>query len=174
LTVATLNARALAIADRSMFERLDTEAVAHDDFRTVLGLTDEDQQEVARLADASQAMQEAVAWLIERGYVEMAEDTSGEYVNVIRRPGEDEDGTECEESQDGAPAAGGAGAGLSAMVEAAGMVSALDNGSGSCVYSDGCAGVTQEHLERFAELVRADVLKPPNAGLSRPQQAEET
>lgn len=34
---------------------------------------------------------EAGAWLMERGYVEMAEDPSGQYVNVLRRPGEDED-----------------------------------------------------------------------------------
>ena len=60
-------------------------------FRTVLGLTNEAQQEVASLPEASEAMQEAVAWLMERGYVEMAEDPSGQYVNVLRRPGEDDD-----------------------------------------------------------------------------------
>ena len=49
------------------------------------------QQEVASLPEASDAMQEAVAWLMERGYVEMAEDPSGQYVNVLRRPGEDDD-----------------------------------------------------------------------------------
>ena len=46
--------------------------------------------------------------------------------------------------------------GLGPLVEAAGMVNLLNHGSGSCVYSEGCNGVTQEHLERFAELVRAD------------------
>lgn len=45
---------------------------------------------------------------------------------------------------------------LGPLVEAAGMVNVLNHGSGSCVYSEGCNGVTQEHLERFAELVRAD------------------
>ena len=45
---------------------------------------------------------------------------------------------------------------LGPLVEAAGMVNVLNHGSGSCVYSEGCHGVTQEHLERFAELVRAD------------------
>jgi hypothetical protein len=35
------------------------------------------------------------------------------------------------------------------------MVNVLNHGSGSCVYSEGCHGVTQEHLERFAVLVRA-------------------
>lgn len=47
---------------------------------------------------------------------------------------------------------------LSAAVEAAGMVNVLNHGSGSCVYSEGCHGVTQEHLERFAELVREHLL----------------
>ena len=53
----------------------------------------------------------------------------------------------------------GLGEGLGPLVEAAGMVNALNHGSGSCVYSEGCHGVTQEHLERFAELVRADERK---------------
>ena len=83
--------RALRIADSSMFALLESETVAHDEYRTVLGLTNEEQQEVASLPEASEAMQEAVAWLMERGYVEMAEDPSGQYVNVLRRPGEDDD-----------------------------------------------------------------------------------
>ena len=82
--------RALRIADSSMFALLETETVAHNS-GTVLGLTNEAQQEVASLPEASEAMQEAVAWLMERGYVEMAEDPSGQYVNVLRRPGEDDD-----------------------------------------------------------------------------------
>lgn len=41
--------------------------------------------------EPSEAMQEAVAWLMARGYVEMAEDPSSQYVNVLRRPGEDDD-----------------------------------------------------------------------------------
>ena len=48
---------------------------------------------------------------------------------------------------------------LEQLAMAAGMVSALNQGSGSCVYSvcsPPCAGVSQEHLQRFAELVRAD------------------
>ena len=47
---------------------------------------------------------------------------------------------------------------LGPLVEAAGMVNVLNHGSGSCVYSEGCHGVTQEHLERFAALVRAEVV----------------
>jgi len=53
------------------------------------------------------------------------------------------------------PAVLGLGEGLGPLVEAAGMVNVLNHGSGSCVYSEGCHGVTQEHLERFAKLVRA-------------------
>ena len=37
---------------------------------------------------------------------------------------------------------------------AAGMDSALNLGSGSCVSSDGCNGVTQDHLEKFAAMVQ--------------------
>ena len=45
---------------------------------------------------------------------------------------------------------------IEAMAVAAGMVSALNLGSGSCVTSsEGCNGITQGELERFAELVRA-------------------
>ena len=87
---AEMAQRALDLADRSMFDLLESEAIAHDEYRTVLGLTNEGQQEVASLAEASEAMQEAVQWLRERGYVEIAEDPSGEYVNVLRRPGEDD------------------------------------------------------------------------------------
>lgn len=32
----------------------------------------------------------------------------------------------------------------------AGMVSLMNHGAASCVYSEGCAGVTQEHLMAFA------------------------
>ena len=47
---------------------------------------------------------------------------------------------------------------LGPLVDAAGMVNVLNHGSGSCVYSEGCHGVTQEHLERFAALVRESLL----------------
>lgn len=83
--------RAFEIADEAMFSPLECECVAHDEFRTVLGLADEQCQEVASLAEASAAIREAVEWLIPRGYVELASDPSGEYVSVLRRPGEDEE-----------------------------------------------------------------------------------
>ena len=39
------------------------------------------------------------------------------------------------------------------LAREAGMESALNQGSGSCVFSPGCNGVTQEHIEHFARLV---------------------
>ena len=64
-----------------------------------------------------------------------------------------------EEKQDCGPLALKSNLVLGPLVEAAGMVNVLNHGSGSCVYSEGCHGVTQEHLERFAEMVRADERK---------------
>jgi DNA-binding CsgD family transcriptional regulator len=54
---------------------------------------------------------------------------------------------------------------------AAGMQSALNMGSGSCVYSDGCHGVTQEHLQLFASLVRGQSSRRNPWGLT-PREAE--
>ena len=48
---------------------------------------------------------------------------------------------------------------LQELAQAAGMVSYLNHGAASCVHSEGCHGVTQEHLERFTELVRAAELE---------------
>jgi hypothetical protein len=44
---------------------------------------------------------------------------------------------------------------LGPLVEAAGMVNFLNYGAASHVSSEGCHGVTQEHLERFAALLVA-------------------
>ena len=41
---------------------------------------------------------------------------------------------------------------LEQLAIAAGMESALDMGAASCVWSDGCDGVAQSHLERFRSL----------------------
>ena len=46
---------------------------------------------------------------------------------------------------------------LHQIVNAVGLVNLLDHGSGSCVYSEGCAGVTQQDLERLVELMRVRV-----------------
>ena len=81
--------RACAIADEAMFELLECECVAQDESRTVLGLSGETQGEVTALADASEAIREAFAWLQPRGYVQLSKDGIGEYIDVLRRPGED-------------------------------------------------------------------------------------
>jgi hypothetical protein len=46
---------------------------------------------------------------------------------------------------------------LHQLVNAVGLVNLLDHGSGSCVYSEGCAGVTQQDLERLVALIRVRV-----------------
>lgn len=62
---------------------------------------------------------------------------------------------------------------LESFAERAGMTSLLNHGAASCVYSEGCAGVTQEHLTCFAEIVAAyavesmaQMLQPPTKGES--------
>jgi hypothetical protein len=46
---------------------------------------------------------------------------------------------------------------LHQLVDAAGLVNLLDHGSGGLVYSEGCAGVTQQDLERLVALMRVRV-----------------
>ena len=46
---------------------------------------------------------------------------------------------------------------LERLAKQAGMVSLLNQGAASCVHSEGCNGVTQQHLEKFAELVAVEV-----------------
>jgi len=82
-------AHAFEIADEAMYELLESEGVPGDEHRTVFGLVDETCQEVAALAEASPALREAFEWLRDRGYVELGSDKDGEFINVIRRPGED-------------------------------------------------------------------------------------
>jgi hypothetical protein len=82
--------RAFEIADEQMFARLECECSPQDDSWTTFGLLNESYGEVTKLADASEAIRGAVDWLVRRGYVELASDSSGEYVSVLRRPGEDE------------------------------------------------------------------------------------
>jgi hypothetical protein len=76
--------RAFEIADEQMFARLECECSPQDDTWTTFGLL-----EVTKLAEASEAIREAVDWLVRRGYVNVASDSSGEFVVVLRRP-EDE------------------------------------------------------------------------------------
>lgn len=82
-------ARAFEIADEAMFELLESEGVPGDEHRTVFGFVDEGCQEVTSLAEASTALRETFEWLRQRGYVELGSDGNGEFVNVVRRPGED-------------------------------------------------------------------------------------
>lgn len=84
-------ARAFAIADEAMYELLLCEGVPYDSpatDATAFGMTDEDCHKVAELAKASTAMREAFEWLRDRGYVELASDKGGEFVTVLRRPGD--------------------------------------------------------------------------------------
>lgn len=83
--------RAFEIADQAMFELLLSEGALHGNGAdsTVIGFTNEKSTEVMALAEASEAMREAFDWLKDRGYVELDRDGNGEFVSVIRRPGED-------------------------------------------------------------------------------------
>jgi len=84
--------RAFAIADEAMYELLLSEGVAIDgrpSDATAIGFTTEACQEVNKLTDASPAMCDAFDWLARRGYVELGTDKDGEFVQVVRRPGED-------------------------------------------------------------------------------------
>lgn len=94
LELGTLQAdhvRAFEIADEAMFELLLAHGALHGNGvdSTVIGFTDEAAAEVMSLAEASEAMRGAFEWLKDRGYVELDRDGNGEFISVIRRPGED-------------------------------------------------------------------------------------
>jgi len=89
MTTTTLAERGIAIADRTMFELLRSECVRDDSDGLVLGLTDEDCNRVRTLAEASDAVQEALGWLQERGYARLETDGAGEHAVILRRPGDD-------------------------------------------------------------------------------------
>lgn len=78
--------RAFKIADEAMFEMLKAHCVAGDE--TQFGLVDDGQQEVRSLAEASDPIQEAVEWLKTRGFVAVESDANGEFISVLKRPGE--------------------------------------------------------------------------------------
>lgn len=85
-------ARAFEIADEAMFELLLSEGCLSDGIdSTVIGFVDESCSEVHALAEACAAMREAFDWLQPRGYVELGTDQAGEFINVVRRPGEEVD-----------------------------------------------------------------------------------
>jgi len=83
-------ARAFEIADEAMFELLLSEGALSDGIdSTVIGFVDESCNEVPKLEQACLAIREAFDWLRPRGYVELGKDQDGEFINVIRRPGEE-------------------------------------------------------------------------------------
>lgn len=86
---AAMTQRAFEIADQAMFELLNSECIPQDDRRSVFGLVSESYTEVRSLAEASDAIREAVEWLEPRGFVKVSKDEAGEYIDVLRRPGDD-------------------------------------------------------------------------------------
>lgn len=79
-------ARAVEIADGVMFATLEGLCVSHGEHGTVLRFTNLEFDEVRSLADAAPVIREAVEWLVPRGYIELAKDSSGEYAYVLRLP----------------------------------------------------------------------------------------
>ena len=80
--------RAFEIADEAMFELICAHGVQQDSNGLAWGLTGEDCVEVKSLAEASCAIRDAYEWLEPRGYIELLSDAEGEYIAVLRRPGE--------------------------------------------------------------------------------------
>lgn len=83
---AKIHAWAVAIADESMFALLECECKAEGKGPDELQPTDENCSAVARLADASAAVQEAFAWLSMRGIVRLSSEDEGDTIQVLRRP----------------------------------------------------------------------------------------
>lgn len=77
--------RAFEIADVAMFELIIGHSVRGVGDGTY-GLADDDSREVRTLAEACDALQEAVEWLAPRGYVRIDSDEHGEHIVVLRRP----------------------------------------------------------------------------------------
>ncbi|MGJ7611307.1 MULTISPECIES: hypothetical protein [unclassified Variovorax] len=82
-------ARALDIADESMFNVLSSNCVPGDESRTVLGLVSATGSEVKKLGEADPEILEAFDWLRLRGFVKFATDGLGDHIIVVRRPGEE-------------------------------------------------------------------------------------
>lgn len=82
-------ARALDIADQSMFSVLSSNCVPGDESHTVLGLVSATGSEVKKLAEADPEILEAFNWLRLRGCVDLATDGLGDHIVVMRRPGEE-------------------------------------------------------------------------------------
>jgi hypothetical protein len=82
-------ARAFAIADEAMFTRFEryTRCKAPGDYNNLVPLsalhTD------CTLVEAPMKLREAFEWLRQREYVELGQDKDGEFIHVLRRPGEE-------------------------------------------------------------------------------------
>lgn len=81
--------RAFAIADESMFAQLERHCRHLDEFGVCLLPVDHEGRTVPSFADAEEPIRDAFDWCCARGYVEILEDDSGQYIWVNRRPGED-------------------------------------------------------------------------------------
>lgn len=81
-------ARAFEIADEAMFEYLHSYGVTGHKDQDVVGFCADGHGEVFTLAEASDELREAVEWLAPRGYVRVEKDERGEFVRVLREPGD--------------------------------------------------------------------------------------
>lgn len=78
--------RAFQIADEAMFELLVAHCVGGSDDAHLV-LVNDMQDAVRRLDEASEAIQEAVEWLLPRGFVAIGSGDGGEFIAILRRPG---------------------------------------------------------------------------------------
>lgn len=79
--------RAFAIADAQMFIALRSYGQDNEGTGRVFSLV-RDGKVVDRLEEASPELREAVEWLVERDYVALIDDDRGQFVGVLRVPGE--------------------------------------------------------------------------------------
>ena len=81
-----MNEWAVELADECMFAQILTESSMGQEAEGVLGFTDESCAEVPTLAEASEGMKQAFAWLSLRGFVRLGTDEHGEHIVVISQP----------------------------------------------------------------------------------------
>lgn len=79
--------RAFEIADTQMFIALRSYGLDKEGTGRVFSLV-RDGQVVHRIEDAAPELREAVEWLQSRDYVELITDDAGQFVGVLRLPGE--------------------------------------------------------------------------------------
>lgn len=81
-----LVSRAFEIADKSMFELLQSECVSGGMQYRTLNLTDKHGEVFTTLAESSKGIKAAVSWLVDRGYVELRHGALGDSVFIFREP----------------------------------------------------------------------------------------